>query len=156
MVIQLGWDWGSTLFGAFDRCVCLVVVISLAITVHSVNGVTFSPLELSRARAAYESTDSESMPHGNELARNSTSLHLYTITSAQKRAANANEALDLHQTMMLYRFIVLQYSQQTLFVTGNQSMHMRVGGQGACAHRLLKIMSYVSSLVTISTLPMIT
>ncbi len=26
------------------------------------------------------------MPHDNELARNTTSLHLHTITSAQKRA----------------------------------------------------------------------
>jgi hypothetical protein len=33
VVIQLGWDWGSTLLGAFDRCVCHVVVISLAIIV---------------------------------------------------------------------------------------------------------------------------
>jgi hypothetical protein len=81
------------------------------------------------------------MPHENALARNTASLHLHTNTSAQKRAANANEALDLHQTMVLYRFIVLELSQQTLFVTGNQSMLMRVGGQGACAHRLLEIMS---------------
>jgi hypothetical protein len=49
--------------------------------------------------------------------------------------------LDLHQTMMLCRFIVRHFSQHTLFVTGNQSMQMRVGGQGACAHRLIKIIS---------------
>ena len=34
VVIELGWDWGSTLFGAFDRCVCQAVVISLAIIAH--------------------------------------------------------------------------------------------------------------------------
>ncbi len=87
---------------------CHVVVISLAIIAHLVNGVVFSPIALFQARAAHESAYCASLSHENELARNSTSWRLHMSTSAQKRAADANKALDLHCTIMIHGFVVLK------------------------------------------------
>ena len=141
VVIQLGWHWGSTLFGAFDRCARYVVVVSLAIIVLWVNGVLFIPLALSQARATHESANCASAPHRNSLARNGSSWHLHTSTSAQKRANRANIMMDLHHTIMWYRVIVLKRSLQTLLARSMQRMGMGVRGQGARVHQWIKITS---------------
>ena len=101
VVIQLGWDWGSTLFGAFDRCVCLVLVISLVIIAYSVNSALSTPLALSHARATHESANCASAPHRNMLARNGSSWHLHMSTSEQKRANRANIMMNLHHTIIM-------------------------------------------------------
>jgi hypothetical protein len=121
--------------------VCHVVVVSLAIIAHLVNGVVFSPLALFQAQAAHESADCASMPHGNELARNSTSWHLHMSTSEQKRGNNANVMTDLHHTIMWYSIIVLKRSLQNLLARSMQRMGMEVRGQGACEHQWIKITS---------------
>ncbi len=120
---------------------CHVVVVSLAIIAHLVNGVVFSPLALFQAQAAHESADCASMPHGNELARNSTSWHLHMSTSEQKRGNNANVMTDLHHTIMWYSIIVLKRSLQNLLARSMQRMGMEVRGQGACEHQWIKITS---------------
>ncbi len=120
---------------------CHAVVISLAIIAHLVNGVAFSPIALFQARAAHESTYCASMPHENELARNSTSLRLHMSTRAQKRANNAGNMLDLHHTIIWHRVIVSKGSMQALFMKGMQRMGLGVCGEGACEHRWIKITS---------------
>ena len=100
------WSFGwvgigaGILFGAFDRYVCHLFVISLAIIAPEVNGVVFSSLALLQARAAHECAYCASMPHGNELARNGTMWRLHMSTSARKRANNPNNSLYLHCTIM--------------------------------------------------------
>ena len=120
------------------------------------NGVCFAHLALSQARATHESANCASAPHRNRLARNGSSWHLHTSTSAQKRANSADIMMDLHHTIIWYSVIVLKRSLQTLLQRSMQSTGMGVRGQGACAHQLIKIISKVRSHVAIPTLPMIT
>ena len=141
VVIQLGWDWGSTLFGAFDRCVCLVLVISLVIIAYSVNSALSTPFALSQARATHESANCASAPHRNMLARNGSSWHLHMSTSEQKRANRANIVMNLHHTIIWYSVVVLKRSLQTLLQRSMQSTGMGVSGQGASEHQWIKITS---------------
>ncbi len=141
VVIELGWDWGSTLFGAFDRCVCQAVVISLAIIAHRVNDIMFTPLALSQARATHESANCASAPHRNRLALNGSSWHFHMSMSAQKRANSGDVIMDLHHTIMWNRFIVLKRSLQSLLARSMQRMGMGVRGHGACEHQWIKITS---------------
>jgi hypothetical protein len=137
----LGWHWGLTLFGAFDRFACHVVAVSLSIIVLWVNGVCFTPLALSQARATHESANCASAPHRNRLARNGSSWHLHTSTSAQKRANSADIMMDLHHTIMWHRVIVLKRSLQIMLARSMPSTGMAVRGQGAREQQWIKITS---------------
>lgn len=124
------------MFAAFDRCVCHVVVISLVIIAYSVNSVVSTPLALSQARATHEYANCASAPHRNRIARNGSSWHLHTSTSAQKRANRADIFMDLHHTIMWYSVIVLRHPLQTLLASSMQRMGMEVFGQGAREHQM--------------------
>lgn len=114
----------------------------------------FTPLALFQAQATHESANCASAPHRNGLARNGSSWHLQTSTSAQKRANSANIMTDLHYTIMWYRVIVLKRSLQTMLARSMQSTGMGVRGQGACEHQWIKTTSSLRSCVSISTSPM--
>jgi hypothetical protein len=138
------------LFGAFDRCVYHVVVISLVIIAYSVNSVASTPIALSQARATHESANWASTPHRNRLARNGSSWHLHMSTSKQKRANRADILMDLHHTITWYSVIVLRRSLQTLSASSMQRLGMEICGQGAREHQWIKITSKSRSHVTIS------